>query len=605
MAFDPDEYLKKNAPKGFDPDAYLNNILTQPEQPSAPEEYSIPETALHHGAQGLTLGFSDELIGGARALANAPSSDKGLIDLYEQYRDLERKKLEESEQQNKATALASDLLGGVVTGGGIAKLGAKGVAKYLPALGEKIKDAGLLGKGLAIGADAAVSGAVESVGRSDAEDIKNLAKQGAGGAVLGGILGTTAGTVIPGIGKIVKESPYGRELKNVYERSKKGQAIFGEEALAKSQQEIEDIGQDIGKAFNESSDTIGKTFDAIYKKSPDVVLPGESLRNNLQDVLQTVSQYKTVVSDPNYLQLSDIINNIPDNLPINEVQNYKKLLGEFVKQKDNAIVNTISPKVMQTFNNFIDNYLSIVKKDGTSLGGLASDDTLGNLLKQAKDQYKTIKNIEDSAYNKILESSKELKGQGQDILDAKLKSYLDSAKSSNKQTSELERLLEYMDDLNPEKAAQIRSTLPDAADYYRLTRKLESQSPRSLVGAALTAGERGAQVMGAVKRKLPTAPSIPIGIPKARMGNLIGKVAGAEKAQQIPENDTALLSRDVADRSSEELRTDAQRLLSNPNTASLGKALNDALDNNDQGRISALVNKMLQIREARQILNKK
>lgn len=63
MAFDPDAYLKQkstqNKSTGFDPDAYLE---------SKRPKKSITESAVRGAAQGASLGFADEIVGGAKSL---------------------------------------------------------------------------------------------------------------------------------------------------------------------------------------------------------------------------------------------------------------------------------------------------------------------------------------------------------------------------------------------------------------------------------------------------------------------------------------------------------------------------------------------------------
>ena len=51
---------------------------------------------------GLQLDYSDELIGGARALANF-SRPKSLSDLYAEYRDLERARNKAAQEQSNQT----------------------------------------------------------------------------------------------------------------------------------------------------------------------------------------------------------------------------------------------------------------------------------------------------------------------------------------------------------------------------------------------------------------------------------------------------------------------------------------------------------------------
>ena len=193
----------------------LESSADSPEQSPAPE-ISQAGAASAKLAQGLGLGFSDEVAGGLDAFGRVlgieglgsgdiaqsisstfGNSDKpspihlaeggGTLDLqtllqtYRDGRDKERLKLQAAEEQHPGTALAADLAGSLV-----APIPGAGKIKALKDLGNVSKTA----------TTAALSGGVESLGRSEADSIGELAGDTAGGALLSGALGGTLGKVL-------------------------------------------------------------------------------------------------------------------------------------------------------------------------------------------------------------------------------------------------------------------------------------------------------------------------------------------------------------------------------------------------------------------------
>lgn len=66
--------------------------------------------------QGATLGYGDEAEGGVRALANLPGNKKDLKALYQEYRDIARKRNGQAQEQNPGSYLAGNIGGGIASG---------------------------------------------------------------------------------------------------------------------------------------------------------------------------------------------------------------------------------------------------------------------------------------------------------------------------------------------------------------------------------------------------------------------------------------------------------------------------------------------------------
>jgi hypothetical protein len=127
-------------------------------------------------AQGLTFGFADELTAGLNAGINTVANQFGagtgddFMTAYTQMRDIGRERNEGYTKENPKTAMAAEIAGGLLTGG--ASAAKTGVLKA----GNKLKDIVKVG---------GTQGAVYGAGTSEADDLKGLLQDSAGGAVLG------------------------------------------------------------------------------------------------------------------------------------------------------------------------------------------------------------------------------------------------------------------------------------------------------------------------------------------------------------------------------------------------------------------------------------
>lgn len=199
---DPDEYAKsvhdlenskQNAAEQSDKQAHdaVGDIFDQSIQQSKESDDSNQQAAqnqekwskLESGGQGVlqgaTAGFSDELGGVEGAimekLAGNPDNKK-MMDLYREYRDLQRRRNEAAQEQNPGSYLAGNIAGGVVS------------AAALPGM-NTLKGATALGAATGLG----TSGADLTSGNTS-----ELARAGVDTAVGGG-LGLLGGKVAQGI----------------------------------------------------------------------------------------------------------------------------------------------------------------------------------------------------------------------------------------------------------------------------------------------------------------------------------------------------------------------------------------------------------------------
>ena len=133
------------------------------------EQPSELESGARGIAQGLTMGFADEISGGAEALWEAAKGDPRTFgELYKQYRDESRQNFKKAQEANPGTYTTGEVAGAI----GSAFIPGLNVAK---------------GAGLAANVGkAALQGGLMGLGSSEAEDLSGMAKDTATGAALGG-----------------------------------------------------------------------------------------------------------------------------------------------------------------------------------------------------------------------------------------------------------------------------------------------------------------------------------------------------------------------------------------------------------------------------------
>jgi hypothetical protein len=154
-----------------------------------PAKPSAASVGVHHGLQGMTLGFADELGGAAGAAAQGvvnllPQSLRDSLDLvsapvadaYADIRDTERQTLKEGKAAHGGVAMGAELIGGVLS--------------PVNAIG-----AGVQGLRGAVGLGAGM-GAAYGLGSSDADSAGELVRD----TTIGGVFGAGGGALAHGVG---------------------------------------------------------------------------------------------------------------------------------------------------------------------------------------------------------------------------------------------------------------------------------------------------------------------------------------------------------------------------------------------------------------------
>lgn len=175
----------KKTIKDAEPSSWRDSI-----QDESPADISSLETIGRAGLQGLTSGFSDEILGGAEAGVKGLFGKDKLEDFvlnYEKYRDEQRAREKEVREANPNLYIGSELAGGIAQG--LALPGAKAMS---------------LGKMIATGAGL---GAVSGAGYSEGETLADVAKDSAGSALVGAVAAPILGKALPAGLKAAAKSP--------------------------------------------------------------------------------------------------------------------------------------------------------------------------------------------------------------------------------------------------------------------------------------------------------------------------------------------------------------------------------------------------------------
>lgn len=166
-------------------------------------EPSLIQDLARLGVQGASMSLSDEALAGLQAAADVAGTEKTLKDLpalYEQYKQIERRKIEEARERSPILGTAAEIGGAIIpsifTGG--TSLAVKGASKLLPSLATSTSAGAAIGRAALTGAQyggVAAAGAMES---------PLLSSEGATEIAKGATLGSLFGGAMAGAGEAAK-----------------------------------------------------------------------------------------------------------------------------------------------------------------------------------------------------------------------------------------------------------------------------------------------------------------------------------------------------------------------------------------------------------------
>ncbi len=160
--------------------------------PVDPRQTTVGRTAIDQGMQGLTFGFGDEISDrGGAAIASLMTGEK-YKDLLAEARANTKRRLPAQFEENPATSIAANVAGGAITGGAALS----GLKTAAPALGGALESYAATSPYKAALGVGTTSGALYGAGTGEGG-----IKERAGDALLGGVVGASAGALGAYVGR--------------------------------------------------------------------------------------------------------------------------------------------------------------------------------------------------------------------------------------------------------------------------------------------------------------------------------------------------------------------------------------------------------------------
>lgn len=356
---------------------------------------SETESALRGGAQALTLGFADEIVGGIEALwEQAKGNPEEFGNLYKQFRDESRANFDKAREANPGSYIGTEIGTGVATA-------------FIPGL-NVAKGA----KAASVAAKAAGIGATGGAGYSEGETVGEVAEDSLKGAAIGAGTAALAPVLGKGLAKV------GRNAKGTAERLA-ARAVGAERGTIKKigQANVQKAGRyaldegivtpmasaDDLVSRNQTAQGRGaKMMDEVYSSIDDV---GASTFNPL-DVATKVDDelggfYRSPINRGETKQLENTLESImmrgDKNIPIKEAQTLKRELGRVANWKNNLNI-TEKEKMARAAYGMVSDAIDDAVENGAKVIGKSSiDDTLA----RGKHLYSQSKTVENLLENKV------------------------------------------------------------------------------------------------------------------------------------------------------------------------------------------------------------
>lgn len=302
-----------------------NRPVTDPSILSQLEGPGYLESARRGAAQGLSLGYSDEIVGGAQAVRDyvmdrGSVMDEGIGDIYRRNRDLQRSQNMSAREANPKTYGGAQLAGAIAPAV-LATIGTKGAA--LPAI------AGRLG----------AIGAVEGLGHSEAD----LTKGEFGGAAVDTAIGGTVGAVMPGAMRGLGK---------------------GAKAIGKG---VGSLFQGAGKRGLSAATNIPLESIEAYTKRPEAIKAalGRTSTNLAEKELTTSTK---ILSDRTSKLYDSAMKELSSKKPAFAVSEINRMIGSLqggLKAKAGAIIGTENKKAFATLARLKDDFAKMIPKKET------------------------------------------------------------------------------------------------------------------------------------------------------------------------------------------------------------------------------------------------
>lgn len=561
------------------------------------------------GAQGLTMGFSDELAGAVRGgAAKIAGNETDLTDLYAKYRDIERERYKQAQERSPVLSTVAEIGGAIapslVTGGGtLLTGGAKALAQT--GLREALKQGGKKQLAKVAGAklgELALQGAVQGVGQSEtlAEAPKQAYETAKSSVAYGAPLGMVGEFAFKGsnaaskaAGDIGEDSQFFRQLKRSFEKGKEGTVIgSGRQAATRMAQEsVDDVsdvtrrilqadsqfGQEIGNrikdatvkgikvSVDETLDDAAKSLSSILEQDPNLLgrLETNKLTKELFDLQN--SQLTPEAAYQLRSRVLDLANTIKDP----RLENVARRFGQGVKKTLESQVEGLEAASNQ-FKRFREAIPETIVSDG--IPQEFSSKWFGDL----KDgETKLYKGVEELIGGLNVPGEKQIKAR---------KTFAELIENVKKMDEQHPGFIKQLGFKNLSELTNSIETKADEAGIRRMILGYEPQAGFKREAAALLTGDAGSTLRGRAYG----------------LANLAGRTSKAvTEATPDAVANTAKFTKKVFDLPDNTLREVATRMQQDPRLSRYGANLINALDNKGSIGRNAVLFSMMQNPETR------
>lgn len=340
-------------------------------------EPSISRTVLDQALQGATFNFSDEAAAGigalyAKLLGGEATANKSLGELYDEAKNLASQQLQAQQEANPVTAIASQLAGGVLTGGAAATTKAgQGLVKNLATGGLPVR----MLKGAAVGAG---SGAVAGAGAGEEGNRLESAGYGAGaGAALGGAIPAVTSAVKGGVNMLRGKTD---DLMEGVEAS----GAFREAADVVKSRKAQ-FERDVSKAFTIAKD---KGRDVIVAKDGFVEPIKQSILKQLDEEAIDINAVGNTKLKMLFNQLNEITNK--PQAKLNDLEMWRRKVTRNLGRMKQSM--TADPDVKEGLERMLRSYDTLATR-GAKTAILSGDENAVKLWRDAIGKRREMANI--------------------------------------------------------------------------------------------------------------------------------------------------------------------------------------------------------------------
>lgn len=547
------------------------------------EEPSTAGDIITGAAQGLTFGFSDEVLAALRAAKEVASTEKTLKDLpslYRQFQEIEQQKVARARESSPYAFTAGEVAGGILpalfTGGATAAAtGAKTAAGFLPTVGRAIKAGAGYG---ALSAAGTTEKPIEETGEFAGEVLKG----GLAGGTIGGVLGAT-GAGVRKLAEGLEDFDMFRQSKVAYERAKRGLGFTGEKATErqvgiKEPQAALALEKNI---FNTRS-VLGKRIDDVLEKAEEAgkVIGGDAPSINTALDIQSILQSKPGIFGR---ELIDDISAKADQLAAGtlspkEANNLRRIIRDkFAKISEKGDVET--SEILERAKNALQEKLNTIE------GFAEANKDYTTFLRATAETIFKKGMPEEAIETSLSEIAKPKEKLFQDILGLIRKAEAPGSSSDEKRRT-LVALRENLADIERERPGFLKSV---GFDPERFIGKIKEEADISAISQTLRGYEPQSnivkQTLGLITPRAATY----------KAAEITGATVGA-----IGRSAPAKLASKVYSAAEPELRSLSEKLISSPATRRFGESLAQSLDKPGGVPKRAILFSIMQSPEARQ-----